>query len=191
MQQVDPVDDYLIRLEGVIHAISREEIWSVVNLLMDTWREKKSVFLLGNGGSATTASHMANDLNKFTIVEGKPRFKAIALCDNMPLVTAWSNDTAYENVFVEQLLNFLEAGDVVIAISTSGNSQNILKALSVAHEHGAKTIGFTGLQGGKLKEIVDYCVSIPSDYIGQQEDGHMILDHVIAFTLRQLVKAEE
>jgi D-sedoheptulose 7-phosphate isomerase len=187
----DPVDGYLTRLEDVIRAISREQVWSVVNVLMEAWRGKKHIFLLGNGGSAATASHMANDLNKFTITTGKPRFKAITLCDNVPLMTAWGNDTAYENIFVEQLLNFVEAGDVVIGISASGNSLNVLKALSVAHQLCAKTIGFTGDQGGRLKDIADYCVFIPSGHIGQQEDGHMILDHVIVTTLKQLIENEE
>ena len=170
MSYVNPVDDYLIQLEGVIHAISREQIWAVVNVLMDAWRGGKHIFLFGNGGSAATASHMANDLNKFATVEGKPRFKAIALSDNVPLMTAWGNDTAYENIFVEQLLNFIEAGDVVIGISASGN---------------------TGDKGGKINKIVDHCIFIPSGLIGQQEDGHMILDHVIVLTLKDLIEAEK
>ncbi|HID24182.1 MAG TPA: SIS domain-containing protein [Planctomycetaceae bacterium] len=143
---------------------------------------------MGNGGSAATASHMANDFNKLTIVPGQPRFKAIALTDNVPLMTAWGNDTAYENIFVEQLLNFLEPGDVVIGISTSGNSPNVLKALQVAREHGAVTVGFTGRDGGQLKHLVDHCILVPSDHIGQQEDMHMVLDHVIATTLRHLIE---
>ena len=191
MSYVNPVDDYLIQLEGVIHAISREQIWAVVNVLMDAWRGGKHIFLFGNGGSAATASHMANDLNKFATVEGKPRFKAIALSDNVPLMTAWGNDTAYENIFVEQLLNFIEAGDVVIGISASGNSANVLKALSVGAQYGAITVGFTGDRGGKIKKIVDHCIFIPSGLIGQQEDGHMILDHVIVLTLKDLIEAEK
>ncbi len=152
--------------------------------------EAPEIFILGNGGSAATASHMANDLNKGASVPGQPRFKAIALTDNVPLMTAWGNDTSYENIFVEQMMNFLELGDVVIAISASGNSPNVLRALRVARQYGAITIGFTGRDGGQLRRLVDHGVFIPSDHIGQQEDGHMILDHVITSALRQLVEAE-
>jgi D-sedoheptulose 7-phosphate isomerase len=191
MQQSDPIGDYLFNLGEVIRNISHEQVWSVVNVLMCAWRERKRIYLIGNGGSATTASHMANDLNKYTIVSGKPRFKAISLCDNVPLITAWSNDTSYEDIFVQQLEGFLEQGDVVIGISTSGNSPNVVKALSMAKRYGAKTIGFTGDHGGQLKDIVDNCIFIPSSHIGQQEDGHMILDHVIASTLKTLIESEE
>ena len=116
--------------------------------------------------------------------------KAIALTDNVPLMTAWGNDTAYENIFVEQMLNFLEERDVVIGISTSGNSPNVIKAIQVASKSGAVTIGFTGDEGGQLKDLVDKCIHIPNPHIGIQEDGHMILDHVIANTLKELIQAE-
>jgi D-sedoheptulose 7-phosphate isomerase len=191
MLPLESIDTYLNELEEAVHQISRKDILAVTCALMDAWRNRRQIFIFGNGGSAATASHMANDLNKFTLVEGKPRFKALSLSDNVPLMTAWGNDTAYENIFVEQLLNFLEADDVVIGISASGNSPNILKALQVARNYGAKTIGFTGDIGGKLKEITDYCIFIPSSLIGQQEDGHMILDHVNVFTLKQLIEAED
>jgi len=163
----------------------------VIHVLMDAQQRGARVFLLGNGGSAATASHMANDLNKLTIVDGQPRFKAIALTDNVPLMTAWGNDTAYENIFVEQMLNFLEPGDVVVGISTSGNSGNVVRALEVAREYGAITVGFIGRDGGQLRHVADHCVFVPSDHIGQQEDVHMVLDHVIANTLRDLIVAEQ
>ena len=187
---MDPVDTYLRQLAVVVQDMPRDEIWKVIQVLMDAWRRGSRVFLLGNGGSAATASHMANDLNKLTIVPGQPRFKALALTDSVPLMTAWGNDTAYENIFCEQMLNFLEAGDVAIAISASGNSPNVLKAMQVAREHGAITVGFSGRDGGRLKGLVDHCILVPSDHIGQQEDGHMILDHLIATTLHQLVEEE-
>lgn len=184
---VDPVKDYLTQMAATLSAISQEQIWSVINVLFLAWAEKRQIYLCGNGGSAATASHMANDLNKFTIVEGKPRLKAISLSDNIPLMTAWANDAQFEDIFAEQLTNFLVPGDVVIAISTSGNSANILKALETARQLNAVTIGFTGDEGGKLKNLVDYCIFIPDDYIGRQEDGHMILDHVISYTLRWMI----
>jgi len=187
LEPIDPVDAYLSRLARTIERISREQVWAVVNVLFDAWRQGKHVFICGNGGSAATASHMANDLNKLTIVDGKRRMKVLALTDNVPLMTAWGNDTAYENIFVEQMLNFLEPGDVVIGISTSGNSPNVLRAAEVARAYGAITVGLTGHEGGRLKDLVDYCIFIPDDYIGRQEDGHMILDHVIATALHQLI----
>ncbi len=186
----DPIDTYLCQLSETIDNMSREAIWSVVEVLLDAWRNGRRVFIFGNGGSASTASHMVNDLNKLTIMPGKRRFKALCLTDNVPLMTAWSNDTAYENAFAEQMLNFLEPCDVVIGISCSGNSSNVLKALEVAREHGAVTISFTGNSGGQCKGLTDYCVAVPSDQIGQQEDAHLILDHVIANTLKQLIMAE-
>jgi D-sedoheptulose 7-phosphate isomerase len=190
-QDIDHVEYYLDGLLETIRQFSCQQIWAVVDVLMDAWRKGRMVFVLGNGGSAATASHMANDLNKLTIVPGKPRFKALALTDNVPLMTAWGNDSAYEDIFVEQLLNFVQAGDVVIAISASGNSPNVLKALAAARQCGAVTVGFSGRDGGRLKILVDYCILVPSDYIGQQEDGHMILDHIIASTLRKMIEKEK
>jgi len=187
---MDLVEEYLTQLAQVVDEMPRDRIWEVIQVLMDAWRRGSNVFLLGNGGSAATASHMANDLNKGTLVPGQPRFKALALTDNIPLMTAWGNDTAYENIFAEQMLNFLEPGDVVVGISTSGNSANVLRALEVAREHGAVTVGFTGRSGGKLGPLADHCIYVPSDDIGQQEDAHMILDHLIASTLCQLIEAE-
>ena len=190
MPGTDPVDKYLKQLEQTVRDIPRDQIWAVIHILMEAWRERKQIFILGNGGSAATASHMVNDLNKLTIVDGKPRFKAIALTDNIPLMTAWGNDTSYENIFLEQMINFLGRGDVVIGISTSGNSANVVKAIQVASKYGAKTIAFTGDNGGQLKDLVDHCVFIPHGHIGIQEDGHMVLDHVIANTLKELIEAE-
>lgn len=187
---MDYVDDYLTSLSRVVAAMPREEIRQVTTVLLDAWRRDATVFLLGNGGSAATASHMANDLNKQTQVPGKRRFRSIALTDNVPLLTAWGNDSAYEDVFVEQLLNLLRAGDVVVGISTSGESMNVLKALQAAREVGAVTIGLSGRHGGRLKAITDHCLLVPSDQIGQQEDLHLILNHVIAGTLRQHIAAD-
>lgn len=187
---MDPVDEYLTLLAGTLGRISRQQVWSAIEVLFEAWHSKKHVYIIGNGGSAATASHMANDLNKFTIVQGMPRFKAVSLSDNMPLITAWANDSSYESIFSEQLLNLVESGDVVVAISTSGNSPNILQALRVARQNQAKTIGFTGDDGGILKDLVDHCVFIPDAYIGRQEDGHMILDHMIASLLRKLITGE-
>jgi D-sedoheptulose 7-phosphate isomerase len=187
---MDAVENYLTELTNMIRQMPRDRIWEVLNVLMDAWRKGRRVFLMGNGGSAATASHMANDLNKYTIVPGQPRFKVLSLSDNVPLMTAWGNDTSYENIFVEQMLNFWEPGDVAIGISGSGNSPNVLKAMRLARQLGGTAIGFTGRDGGKLKDVVDLCIHVPSDKIVQQEDGHMILDHLMATTLRRLIEEE-
>ena len=186
----DVVDAYLRQLSETIDNISREDIWVVIDVLMEAWRKGRYVFILGNGGSASTASHMANDLNKLTITPGKPRFKAICLTDNVPLITAWGNDTAYEDIFVEQMLNFLEQEDVVIGVSASGNSRNVVKAIEVAREHDAITVAFTGCDGGQCKALSHHCICVPSSHLGHQEDAHLVLDHVIANTLKQLIATE-
>ncbi len=187
---MDLIDTYLTELEGVIHALSRDDVRAVADALMDNWRARMQLFLLGNGGSAATASHMMNDINKFTLVEGRHRFRAIALTDNVPLMTAVGNDQSYHDVFVEPLKNLLQPGDTVIAISASGNSPNVVKAVEYAKTNGAKVIGFCGRPGGKLAQLADLKVIIPSDRIGQQEDGHMILDHVLSFALRERLRQE-
>ena len=187
---MDPVEEYLTQLGKVVTEMPRDQIWETIHILMDAWRRGARVFLLGNGGSAATSSHMANDLNKLTIVPGQPRFNAIALTDNVPLMTAWSNDTVYENSFIEQMLNFLEPDEEVIGISTSGNSPNVLKALQVARKYGAIIVSFTGRDGGRLKHLADHCIFVPSDHICKQEDAHLILDHVITTTLRRLIEEE-
>lgn len=187
---MDKVETYLTQLVEVVGEMPRDQIWNVVYALVDAWQRKARVFLLGDGSSAATASHMAYSLNRRTIVPDQPRFKAIAVTDNIPFVAAWDSETAYEDIFVEQLLNFVEPRDVVIAISAGGSSPNVVKALQVAQEHDAVTVAFTGPDGGQLEQLVDHCISVPSDHVGQQEDAHMILDHVIASTLRQLIEEQ-
>jgi D-sedoheptulose 7-phosphate isomerase len=181
------VDEYLQLLTQTLAHISREQIEAVIRVLYCAWEENRQVFIFGNGGSAATASHMANDLCKYTIVPGKLRMRAFALTDNVSVMTAWGNDAGYDCIFAEQLTNYLQPGDVVIAISASGNSRNVICGLEEARSRQAICVGFTGDDGGRLKELVDYCVFIPDKQIGRQEDGHMILDHVIATLLHELI----
>ncbi len=181
----DPIERYLGEVAEMVRALPREEIRRVVAAIRDAREKEHQVFLLGNGGSAATASHMACDLAKTAIAPGVKRIRALALTDNVPLLTAWGNDASYEDVFAEQLANLVRAGDLVIAISGSGSSPNVLRAVGVARKAGARTVGFTGRPGGKLKDLVDISVIVPSDRIEQAEDGHMILDHVITAALRE------
>jgi len=185
---MDLIECYLMELESVVRNISRDQVRAVVDLLFEAWRSRRTVFLIGNGGSAATASHMMNDLNKFTVVGNLPRFRSIALTDNVPLMTAVGNDQAYEDIFVEPLRNFLQPGDILIAISTSGNSPNVVKAVEYALAIGARVVGFCGNPGGKLAQMTNMRVIIPSKRIGHQEDGHMILDHVISAALRERIE---
>src|SRR4030095_8731902 len=143
----DHIDRYLAELDKGLNALDRYSVWNVVNELMRAWREGRQVFVLGNGGSAALASHMVTDLSKI-VVAGQPRFRAIALTDNTPLMTAWANDTAYEHIFAEQLQNLCQPCDLVVATSCSGNSANVLNALRVARTLGARTVGLTGDNGG-------------------------------------------
>src|SRR5436309_15674058 len=139
----------------MLQSISLPHLEAVLQLLEQAYHNGHRIFIMGNGGSAATASHFALDLAKNTIIPGAPRLKAISLTDHVPLITAWSNDTAYEHIFAEQLANMIEPGDVVIGISTSGNSPNVINALHLAKQSRAPTIGLVGAKGGKIKEIVD------------------------------------
>jgi D-sedoheptulose 7-phosphate isomerase len=186
----DPVDDYLRQMAAVVDALPRAPIWAAVDLLVAAGRAGRRVYLIGNGGSAATASHMANDLCKQASVEGRPMLRAIALTDNMPLVTAWSNDEEYADCFARQLANHVEEEDLVIAISASGNSPNVLRAVERAKAIGAGTIGMTGGDGGALASMVDCCICVPSENIGQQEDGHLIVNHVLTTGIRARLLAD-
>ena len=187
---MDFIDTYLTALTQSIQNFSRDDLRKVCDALMVAWREERTVFIIGNGGSAATASHMMNDLNKLTITPGKKRFRAIALTDNMPLVTAWGNDLSFAVSFAEPLRNLMRPGDFVIAISTSGNSPNILKAVEAAYEIGGTVIALVGDVGGKLAELADIVVKFPDPHQGRQEDGHLIMNHIIAGELKQRLSEE-
>jgi len=146
---------------------------------------------MGNGGSASTASHFACDLGKGLSLPGKKRFKALALCDNIPTMTAYANDCSYEDIFSEQLKNIVEAGDCVVAISGSGNSKNVLKAVELANQHSAITIGLTGFQGGRLKDLVSECLIVPNNTMEQVEDIHLVILHAIKLVLIDMLREDK
>jgi D-sedoheptulose 7-phosphate isomerase len=187
---VDTVEAYFHDIRRVLADTPREAILANVHHLYQAWERRKQVFVLGNGGSASTASHIGNDLSKATIVPGMPRLKVISIADNVALMTAWANDSSYDAMFREQLENLLEPGDVVIGISCSGNSPNVLQAMEFAAERGAVTIGWTGLSGGRLKDIVDCCVHTPTDDVGMIESVHLVIDHMITNALKQCIEAK-
>jgi len=146
---------------------------------------------MGNGGSAATASHFACDLAKGTITPGRPRFRVTALTDNVPLMTAWSNDVSYDDVFADQLSGLIRRADVVVAISGSGNSANILRAVEVALRMGGITIGLSGFDGGQLSTMVDVPVVVPCDCMEQIEDVHVVLCHLMCTVLRERMQRIE
>ena len=176
---------YLDQLQGTLAGLPVEEILRAGQVLLEARRRGAQVFTLGNGGSAANASHIACDLSKSAIRADLPRFRVISLVDNVPLATAWANDTSYENVFAAQLENLLHPGDVVIALSGSGRSPNILKAARLARARGATVIGLTGMDGGFLREVADPCIIVPSDCMEQIEDAHLVIGHLLSIYLRE------
>lgn len=183
------VPQYIASLVGVLERVSCQDVIRLQDTLFEAWRAGSTIFIAGNGGSAATASHFANDLNKGANVADQPRFRAMALSDNIPLITAWANDTSYDRIFLEQMANFLRPGDVFIAISASGNSPNIIAAVQWAHEAGAIAIGITGGTGGRLRALVDHCLVVPSTRMEQIEDVHLIVAHALCTGLREAIAA--
>jgi D-sedoheptulose 7-phosphate isomerase len=186
---MEQVGKYFAELDQTMRSISLPDLQKVLSLLEQAYHQGHRIFVMGNGGSAATASHLALDLAKNTITPGAPRLKAISLTDHVPLITAWSNDTAYEHIFAEQLASLIEPGDVAIGLSTSGNSPNVINALQLAKEHRASTIGLLGAKGGKIKEIVDVYVLAPGHNVEQEEDAHMILAHVLTRHMREVIRS--
>ena len=160
------------------------EVDSVVDVLLQAYRTSHTIFLFGNGGSAALASHFACDLGKGTANGSRPRFRVMALTDNVPLMTAWANDSSYEDVFAEQLLNFAVPGDLAFAISGSGNSENVLKALRVAKQAELTTAGLTGFAGGQMRALCDACIVVPCENMQMIEDLHLCITHSLFTCIR-------
>jgi len=197
LENEDFIDDYLRDVESISKCISKEDIDRAIHLLYDTWKENKHIFIAGNGGSASTATHFCSDLAKFTSVEGKPRIKALALTDNVPWITAITNDLGWGNVYVEQLKNLMDEGDVFIAISVHGGSgedkagpwsQNILAAARFVKEKKGKLLGLAGFDGGIFKKIADACIVVPMDSTPHVEGFHLVLTHLICARLKELIE---
>ena len=180
---MDGIDGYLTEEAHVLAQVPRPPIARIVQLLSDARRQGKRILIFGNGGSAATASHFVVDIVKGTLIdradEKQPRFKAICLSDSVPTLTAVANDFSYDRVFSEPLASLAQPGDIAIAISGSGNSPNVLKAIEVAREMGLATVGLTGGSGGKLKDLVDICVVVPSTSMQLIEDTHLVILHAV------------
>jgi D-sedoheptulose 7-phosphate isomerase len=182
--------DYLADLARVLRELPGDTLERAIALFLETHAASKRVFVMGNGGSSATASHFVCDLAKTASVAGRPAIKAFALTDNTPLLTAWANDCSYTEVFAAQIRGLAEPGDLVIAISASGNSPNILAGLVAAHARGAVTIGLLGFDGGAARELVDVAVHVHAADYGLVEDAHSALTHAFAKVIQSALETE-
>ena len=181
---------YLNYLQSVLRRIDTAEIGRFIETLLDARKRGATIFFIGNGGSAATASHFANDLSIGTNDYDQP-FRAMSLTDNAPIITAIGNDFGYEEIFVRQLRILGKSGDVVVGISASGNSPNVLNALEYARSASIKTVAITAFDGGRMKALADEGIHVPTDAkeYGPAEDAHMVLDHLVGAYLMRFVRA--
>lgn len=191
-------DEYLREVSEIASKLDRTEVDRAISILYDAWKNDNQVFTMGNGGSASTSTHLACDLNKWVSDEAERKFRAISLVDNIPLVSALTNDNGWGDIYYEQLKGFLRKGDVVVAISVHGGSgsdkagpwsQNLLKAVKYAKENGAKVVGLAGFDGGVLKTVADACVVVPAESTPHVEGMHLVLTHLMCEQLRTKISA--
>lgn len=179
------VDEYIGRLQAELDRVDRAEIQHMADLIFEVWQQGRFVYIFGNGGSGCNASHMAEDLGKSTLRESdladesKKRLKVLSLTDNAGWIMAVGNDLSYEEIFAQQLMNYGQPGDLVIAISGSGNSPNVLKAVDWANRHGLKTFSLTGFGGGRLRQMAQAGLHVPLDDMGMVESIHLALFHFV------------
>lgn len=178
------IEQYWRELGLTIEAMPLGALHEAAETLLAARARGAAIFIIGNGGSAATASHFACDLAKGTQTPGQAPFRVIPLTDNMPLITAWGNDVSYEQVFAQQLATLARPGDLLVAISASGTSPNILAAARLARERGLTTLAFTGETGGKLRRLADQTIRVPSPSIEQVEDAHLMICHSVCVALR-------
>jgi D-sedoheptulose 7-phosphate isomerase len=183
--QISDAQSYFSLLSRTASSLSANRIDKIAELLFGAYENNQTVFVFGNGGSASLASHFACDLGKGTSPVGssRKRFRVMALTDNIPTMTAWANDYDYEDIFAEQLKNFIRPRDIAFAISCSGNSPNVLKALRAARAEGAVTIGLGGFEGGQMRSLCDACVIVPSQNMQIIEDLHLSVAHCVFTTV--------
>lgn len=177
--------DYLLAVQDVLAHVDHEVVDRMIDVIWRGYKEGRTLFVFGNGGSAALASHFACDIGKGTIAGRAKRLKTIALTDNVALITAWANDKAYEAIFSEQLESLAEKGDIALAISGSGNSPNIIRGLEAGRRLGVQTLVLTGFAGGLAKTLADLCLIVPSDSMQHIEDAHLCATHAIFLAIRQ------
>ena len=181
---MEQIQHYISTLQKTMDNLHQPLISDVIHILQHARMQGNQIFIMGNGGSASTASHFVCDLAKNTRYDGLPHFRVIGLADNMEIFSAYANDDGYENVFSQQLINLVRPDDIVIAISASGNSKNVVNAIEEAQKHNAITIGFTGFDGGRLGQLVDTHIHVDSIIIEHVEDVHLMLEHMIVRTIK-------
>ncbi len=177
MDYTKQITAYFEKLKRTIDLIDVSDLNTLMNVLEKARKEGRQIFIMGNGGSSATSSHYVCDFNKGISMNQEKKFKLICLNDNIPSLMAYANDLSFEDIFVGQLKNYFKTGDIVIGVSGSGNSKNVLNAIQYANEHGGVTVGLTGYDGGKLKKMSLYGVHIPVEDMQITEDLHMVLDH--------------
>lgn len=182
---MEQIKNYISTLQQTLDTLPLSDINQVIETIHQARLAEQQIFIMGNGGSASTASHFVCDLAKNTRQSGLPHFRVIGLTDNMAILSAYANDEGYDAVFASQLASLSRPGDIVIAISTSGNSPNVLKGVEQANQMGAITISLTGFNGGRLKSMTPLNIHVPSHCIEQIEDIHLMLEHLICTCLRQ------
>ena len=178
---VNFVQDYLAELRATLAELDTEALARGIEWMREAGRTGQMIVSCGNGGSASIASHLVNDLVKGATQASGLRFKAIALTDNVATLSAVANDLSYDDVFAEPLRNFAREGDILVAISASGNSRNVLRATECAHSLGCKTIGLTRRDGGRLREVVQLALTAPSDHTGRLEDAFAVMAHLLTY----------
>lgn len=181
----DWLRDYVQRQKAALDSIPLPQVAHVVDLLQAAWREERQVFVIGNGGSAANASHFVTDLGKGASDVLRRRFRCLSLTDNVPWMTAIGNDYAYDDVFVRQLENYGRAGDVLLAISVSGNSPNLVKALDWANQHDLQTVALVGAKRGRMAEIARQVIVIGDTHYGRVEDAQMGILHMLCYAFME------
>jgi D-sedoheptulose 7-phosphate isomerase len=181
---MEPMDNYFDDQLEILRQTPRAPLEPILDLLERARAQRRHIFVFGNGGSASTASHFAADLVKNTVRSHMPRFMVTCLNDNIATFSAYANDDGYECVFAEPLISLSDPGDVAIAISASGNSPNVIRAIRAANERGLITVGLVGMTGGKLKELARHCIVVPSDSYEHIEDIHLMLCHALVATIK-------
>ena len=173
--------DYLDDLKQAVNSIELQVVEEMLGILAQCREQGRFIWVIGNGGSALTASHFAVDLGKGASYGRERRFPVIALTESLGTITAYGNDTSYNHIFLEQLKNVVRPGDVLVALSGSGNSENVIQALEYCRENGVITLGLTGKSGGRLAQMCDYVFQADTDHMGRIEDLHMIVVHLITY----------
>jgi len=178
--------EYRTTFAGILNSMELREVDALADAIEHAYRRAKQVFIIGNGGSAANASHLCEDLGKGTLsdFENQPRLKVISLADSVPYITAWGNDEGYDRVFLEQLRNLAQSGDLLIAVSGSGNSPNVLRAVEWANDNGLLTFGVTGFDGGRLRKIASKNLLVPNDDMGAVEAAHAVVFHYLVTALK-------